>query len=72
METASPTEQFVGEGVPAFFHVEEPDVYHFERRSRTHGDAPGDAALNKHYLEGDVALKGFPFNCVGLDVNDEG
>lgn len=32
METASPTEQFVGEGVPAFFHVEEPDVYHFERR----------------------------------------
>ena len=47
-------------------------MYHFERRSRTHGDAPGDAALNKHYLEGDVALKGFPFNCVGLDVNDEG
>ena len=40
--------------------------------SRTYGDAPGDAALNQHYLDGDVALKNFPFNRAGLDVNDEG
>ena len=58
VETAPATEQFVGEGVPALFHVAEPDAYRFETRfeDTTATHPPGDAALNPHYLEGDVAL----------------
>ena len=31
VETAPATEQFVGEGITAFFLVSDPDAYHFSR-----------------------------------------